>query len=185
MNESIKSNESTGPLDYVKSIDAESSNRILLELCKDGNLSERIVEMARASLSGINYDEIADQVFRSLNAIMVEDLWDNSGKSHWGYQEPTDVAFEMLGDALHQFVAKMNQYRNLGMKKEEKEYCKGIVSGLLLYGQEGSNEFHDWVPDDPYTHVENILYGWKNCNTVEDIEEVQAVYDSYFSNEDE
>ena len=185
MSGSINGDEITDSLEYVKSLDFMSSIRILLELCKDSNLSERIIAMSKAALSCVDSEEIADQVFSSLNSIMVEDLWDNSGNSRWGYHEPTEVAFEMLGDELHQYVATMNKYRVLGMKKEEKELCKGIISGILRYGHEGSNEFHDWVPDDPYIHADNILYNWKENNTAEDIEEVQAVYDGYFSDQGE
>jgi len=115
MSGSINGDEITDPLEYVKSLDLMSSRRILLELCKDSNLSERIIAMSKASLSCVDSEEIADQVFNSLNSIMVEDLWDNSGNSRWGYHDPTEVAFEMLGDELRQYIATMNKYRVLGM----------------------------------------------------------------------
>ena len=81
-------------------------------------------------------------------------------------------------------LQKMVQYSSLGMKTEEKEYCKGIIIGLLRYGESGNNEFRDWCPDDPYTVAENIVYDWKNNHTAEEIEEIQEVYDS-FSTDDE
>jgi len=110
-------------------------------------------------------------------------LWDNSGKTCGGYNEPTEVAFEMLEDEVRYYVRKMQQYNGLCMKAEEKEYCKGIISGLLKYGQDGNNEFRDWCPDDPYTIAENTIYDWKQDHSVEEIEEIQAVYDSFFSDD--
>jgi len=90
----------------------------------------------------------------------------------------------MIEDEVYYYVRKMEQYRDLGMKTEEKEYCLGIISGLLKYGQDGSNEFHDWCPDDPYTIAENVIYDWKKDHTAEESEEIQAIYDSFFSNDE-
>ena len=165
----------------IEALSREASTKILHELYKDGDLAKRISVMARAALSEVEADLIADEVFRSLNSIDVEELWDNSGKTRYGYQEPTDVAFEMIEDEVRPHIRKMEQYGSLGMKKEEKEYCKGIIIGLLRYGESGNNEFRDWCPDDPCTVAENIIYNWKNDHTTEEIEEIQEVYDSFFA----
>jgi len=169
---------------FIEALSREASIEILLELCKDGDLAKRISTMSKVALSEVEADVIADEVFRSLNSIQVEDLWDNSGKTRYGYQEPTDVAFEMLSDEVWSHTRKMEQYSSLGMKTEEKEYCKGIIIGLLRYGESGNNEFRDWCPDDPYTVAENIVYDWKNNHTAEEIEEIQEVYDSFFADDE-
>ena len=166
---------------YVEALSREAAIKILLELCNDDVIAERISVMAKATLAEVDTDVIADEVFSSLNSIQVEDLWDNSGKAYGGYQEPTEVAFEMIEDEVRCYIKEMEQYRDLGMKTEEKEYCKGIITGLLLYGQDGNNEFRDWCPDDPYTIAENVIYDWKKEHTIEEIEEIQAIYDSFFS----
>ena len=171
-------------LKFIEALSREASIEILLELCKDNALAERIVAMVKSDLSDVDADEVADKVFRSLNSIQVEDLWDNSGKTRWGYHEPTEVAFEMLEDEVRNYIQEMEKYYSLGMKREEKEYCKGIISGLLKYGQDGNNEFHDWSPDDPYTIAENIIYNWKLNYSAEEIEEIQAVYDSFFADDE-
>ena len=171
-------------LKFIEALSHEASIEILLELCKDSALAERIVAMVKSDLSDVDADEVTDEVFRSLNSIQVEDLWDNSGNTHWGYQEPTEVAFEMLEDEVRSYIQEMEKYYNLGMKREEKEYCKGIISGLLKYGQDGNNEFRDWCPDDPYTIAENIIYDWKQDHSAEEIEEIQAVYDSFFADDE-
>ena len=169
---------------FIEALSWEASTKILLELCKDGDLAKRISVMARAALSEVEADLIADKVFGSLNSIQVEDLWDNSGKTRDGYQDPTDVAFEMIENEVRRHLRKMAQYSSLGMKTEEKEYCKGIIIGLLRYGESGNNEFRDWCPDDPYTVAENIIYNWKNDHTTEEIEEIQKVYDSFFTDDE-
>ena len=182
-NDNMKDSDNS-QLKFIEALSREASIEILLELCKDSALAERIVAMANTDLSDVDADEVADEVFRSLNSIQVEDLWDNSGKTHWGYQEPTEVAFGMLEDEVRNYIQEMEKYYSLGMKREEKEYCKGIISGLLQYGQDGHNEFRDWCPDDPYTIAENIIYDWKQDHSAEEIEEIQAFYDSFFADDE-
>jgi hypothetical protein len=165
---------------YLNVLSWERAIKILSELCEDAELACRIISMARTSISDVDLTEIASKVFAGLNAIQVEDLWDNSGKTRWGYQEPTEVAFEMIEDEISSYIQEMEQLRELKMNDEEMIYCKGILSGLIRYGSEGSNDFHDWVPDDPYTVAENIIYEWKSTHTAEERDEIQAFYDSLF-----
>jgi len=176
----MKSEDRTNQRKYITALSHSAALRVLIDLCKDDDLAKRIYEMSIEYLSDVDAYEIAEEVFGSLNAIAVEDLWDNSGKTCYGYREETEVAFEMVEDTVRYFTRKMDEYKALEMKKQEKEYCKGIIIGLLKYGEEGNNEFADWVPDDPYTIADNILYEWKQNNKDEDIDEVKAVYDSFF-----
>ncbi|MCL2337679.1 MAG: hypothetical protein FWC60_09690 [Firmicutes bacterium] len=176
----MEENNRNNQLKFVKALNRESALEILVRLCEEEDLAERIVAMAKASLTGFNAGTVADEVFGSLNSIQVEDLWDNDGQMRWCHQAPTD--YEMLTSTLAGYLQQMEQLRNLGMIKEEKEYCKGILYGLLQYAEDGDNEFHEAVPDDPYTLAEDIVYEWKKCHTAEDIKEIQAVYDSLFAN---
>ena len=171
-------------LKYLQALSREGAIRILIGLCEDDALADRIIATPKMLLAEVDAEEIADEVFESLNSIRVEDLWDNSGKTRWGYRDTTEVAFEMIENEVLPYINKMEQFASLNMKREEKEFCKGILAGVLRYGAEGSNEFYDWAPDDPYTVAENIIYGWKMAHTAEDIEEIQSVYDSFFSEDD-
>ena len=166
-------------LKFIEALDRGSAISILVELCRDDDLAKRISAMAKASLSNFDSEAIADKVFKRLNSIQVEDLWDNSGKTRYGgYIDPTELAFEMIENGLRPFILDMKQLKSLNMMNEEKECCKGILVGLLRYAKEGNNEFRDWAPDDPYTIADNIVYDWKNNHTSEDLEEIQAVYES-------
>jgi len=167
----------------LNALSHESAIGILVELCSDNDLYERIITMVKMILSKADADSIAADVFNCLNSIQVEDLWENSGKTRYGYSDPIEVAYEMLDDQVSVFILKMNQYRDLGMHKQEKEYCKGILTGVLMYGNEGNNEFRDWAPDDPYTIADNIINDWKENHSADDIVEIQALYDSFFSDE--
>ena len=166
---------------YLNALSRESAVGILVALCRESDLSDRIVAMAKATVSRVDSDKIAVDVYNRLNSIRVEDLWDNSGRTRYGYNDPTDVAYEMLDDQISVFTMKMNQFRDLGMYEQEKEYCKGILAGVLKYGIEGRNEFRDWAPDDPFTIADDIIDDWKENHSEDDIEEIQALYDSFFN----
>ena len=178
-------NKTTNGADYINALSHNSALGILHTLCRDSDLSDRIMKMVKMSLSNIDADKIADNVFNSLNSIDVEDLWSNSGKTRYGYSEPTEVAYEMLDGEVSVFIREMKQYRDLGMYKEEKEYCKGILAGVLRYGNEGKNEFRDWTADDSYTIADNIIYEWKDHHSADDSADLQAFYDSFFCGEDD
>jgi hypothetical protein len=180
MKEKHKINEGDNLLACISVLSRNDVNRIFIELCEEYDLLESAIEMVKSCLADIGVNEIVEQVFKSLNGIQIEEFWNNSEKSYWGYQEPTEVAYDMIHDAISHYVQKMKDYRNLGMKKEEKTYCMGIISGLLRYGIDGTNEFHEAVPDDPYTIADDMLYDWKKENP-NDVTDVQEVYDSYFS----
>ena len=169
----------------IEALDVVDLCKILKQLCEDENIAKLVSTMAKAKLSKVNSEEIAEEVFDSLNSIDVEDLWDNSGKTRYGYNDPGEVAFEMVENEVRPYINKMKQYNEVRMKVEEKEYCKGIIMGLLQYGDSGNNEFSEWCPDDPYTIADNIIYDWKKNHSQEDVEEIQEVYDSFFDYSDE
>ena len=43
---------------------------------------------------------IADEVFYELDSLEVEDVWDQSGSTRYGYVDPNEKAWEMLEDAI-------------------------------------------------------------------------------------
>ena len=155
-------------LEYVKRLNYSEAMTILHELCQDVALRGRIVTRAKEMLSDINAVEIEERVFAALNSIMIEEYWNACNDSFYGYREETEVAFELLEDVVSEPEHKMKEYRELGMKEMEKRYCIGIVGGLYRYGAEGSNEFHNAVPDDPYIIADNIFEEWKEYNPPEE-----------------
>jgi hypothetical protein len=144
----------------LDSLDHNSALSILAELCKDAEICKLVLALAETRLKVIDFEAITDGVFRRLNSIDVVTLWESSGKGYYGYNDPTEVAAEMLENAIESFVQEAKKRHELEMYHEEKEYCAAIVKGILRYAEEGSNEFRDWVPDDPYILADNIVYDW-------------------------
>jgi len=166
-------------LEFVKQLDYAEAMTILFELCKDKTQREKIVARAKEILTKVDAIEIEEMVFATLNSIMMEEYWDAASHSVYGFREETEIAFEMVEDAVSELERKMKEFRKLGMKEMEKRYCMGIVGGLLRYGSEGTNEFHNAVPDDPYIIVDNIFSEWKKCNPPEEWPDVAATIRRY------
>ncbi|MDR1495622.1 MAG: hypothetical protein LBS67_01710 [Clostridiales Family XIII bacterium] len=167
-------------LEYIKSLNRTNMLTILLALCEDEGLAKQISAKAKDLLSDVDAGEIEEQVFDALNTIFIEELWKNSGKDYFGgYHDETEVAYEMVEDAVSKPLQNMKRYRALGMKDIEKKYCVGIVAGLLRYGDEGENEFHEAVPDDPYTIADDVFAEWKEHNPPEEWDEVKATFDRF------
>lgn len=138
---------------------------VLDELSKDRQLRDRIDALSKSLLSRIDEEEMADRVFRRLNSIDVVALWEASGKDYFGgYNDPSEVAADMMDEAIRGFRSEMQKYRRLGMRPEEEVCFRAIIKGLQEYAEEGSNEFRDWVPDDPWDFIENELYDWCNAH---------------------
>jgi len=150
--------------DLIISLDYQSALKVLDALCDDPATAKRIRKMAMEILKGVNEEEIINDVYSALNAIDVHDLWRDSGKTYHGYNDPTDVAWDMLETAVWPYVQEVEKYHDLAMVKEEAVYCFAIVKGLFKYANEGGNEFQDWVPDGPETLADNIFEEWAERN---------------------
>ena len=130
--------------------------------------------MAEAELRKVDADAIAEDVFSELNALEVEELWDNSGRTRHGYVEPWELGHTMAEDAVEPFVSDIIKYRDLGMKREEMEACRGVIRGLVMYENEGSNEFKDWIPDSIMDIAKGIVKDYGKHNTKEDTASVES-----------
>jgi hypothetical protein len=147
---------------------------VLSNLCKgDASIAKAVLEMVEAELRQVDADEVAKGVFYSLNALDVDELYDHSGKTRYGYEEPTDVAYEMTEGAIDSFVRNIEKYRKLGMKDAEKETCRGVLRGLLLYDAEGDNEFKDWIPDGAEEFADDIILAYGEHNSEADLADIK------------
>jgi hypothetical protein len=163
----------------IESLSRAGAITILKELCEDEILNKKISDRAKELLSDINAGDIEEKVFATLNAIQIEEYWGRSGKTYYGYNEPTEVAYEMVEEAIEIPLANMKKYRDLGMTNIEEAHCVGIVAGLLRYGNEGSNEFHDAVPDDPFNIAEDVIYEWKRDHPEANLDLLQQTVDRF------
>lgn len=159
----------------LNKIKADDALVILKNLAMENpNIAKKIDQIAIKHLSSINPDDIASQVYFELDNISVEEVWDNSGSTSYGYVEPTDMAWEMFEEALEPFMEKMKNYQKLSMHAEVKMYCMGILKGIYKFENESTSEYKDWATDAPKNYFDNILDDWKKtCKSPKDEKEME------------
>jgi hypothetical protein len=152
----------------------EMAVSILKKLYEDEEVRQKLINLAEAALQKIDADEIANDVFCELNMLDVQDIYNDSGSTYHGYVEPSELAHTMAEDAVEPFVRDIAKYRELGMKKEEMETCRGILRGLVKYENNGDNEFKDWIPDSIMQIAEDIVDEYGKHNTESDMASIKS-----------
>ena len=141
---------------------------------EDRSIARRIEQIALEHLRDIDVESVASHVYHALEGIEVEDLWEQSGSTRYGYVEPSDRAWEMFEEALEPFTNEMNKYFDLSLDNEAKNYCMGILKGINQFDRESTSEFKDWAEDAPDEFFERVLDDWKKaCKTPELIQEME------------
>ena len=140
----------------------EQAHEVVMRLAKKGGpVADAVMEAAKGVLNAVDVDDIAEDVFDSLDRINVESCWDRAGASRDGYTSTDEAAYELVEEALQPFAEQSRQYRKLRMLEQEREYCMGVVLGAYRYEQESTSEFKDWCQDAPLSYVGNLLDAWR------------------------
>lgn len=159
--------------DKITSDDAFAILEILAK--GDTNIARRIEQIAMEHLGGVDIEDIASQVFFDLDNIAVEEVWDRSGSTRYGYVDPVEVAWEIFEEALEPFLEELKKYQGLSMRVEADNYFIGILKGIYHFEKESKSEYKDWAADAPGEYFEMILDDWKkgfkNAEAVKRIEE--------------
>jgi hypothetical protein len=162
--------------DILAEIDPETALEILRRLAEDNtDLKDKIKQTALEIMKGVDVEEVASDIFSCLDSLCVEDVWDNSGSTSYGYIEPTECALEMFETELEPFLEEMRRYQKLSMYDEARNYCMGILLGIHKFLSEATTEFADWSVDAPYDFFTRVLDEWNSkCKRNEDIETVNS-----------
>lgn len=128
-----------------KILDKVSGEEALIILRKiaanDPQIANQIEEEAERLLKRIHLEDVCEDIYSALDGIDVEELFDRSGASRYGYSAPEDMAVEMMEDELEPYNEQVVNYPELGMDKEAKHYCMGVLKGIYKYEQESKSEF--------------------------------------------
>ena len=134
-------------LDRLKPGEAVEVLRRLLASHPD--LGDEAERTARAVLGAVTFEDIANDVEDALRAPDLDDLHGRAGRQEWGYVEPGEAAWEILGEAVQPFLDDIERQIELGLEVEALEICKGVLLGLyrVEHGQkEGILEYADDFP---------------------------------------
>lgn len=145
-------------------------------------LKRAIIETeAEMLLSSMDLEEICEAVYSDLDQIEVQELWDRSGKSRYGYVSPEEMAVEMMENELEPH--NENVFRCIELEKytEAKICCMGVLKGIYTYSMESTSEFKDWAVDLPKECFGYLLENWlKKTNNAKDKILMDNFLEEYF-----
>jgi hypothetical protein len=139
--------------------DALAILRVLAQ--EDEAIAKMLENPLTESTRDINVDEIAEQVYGDLEFLKVEEVWERSGATRYGYIDPNEAASEMLEEALKPFLEVLKKYQALSLPHEAKYYCMGILKGIYRFAKESKSQFKDWAGDAPRGNFSMILGNWQ------------------------
>jgi len=146
-------------------VGTEHANEILQRLAdEDAKISKRIQELALECLTDVDPDGISEDIFYDLNILDVEDVWNNSGSTRYGYVDPYELAFEMFEEVLEPYIDDLRKCQKLSMDEKAKLHCMGILQGIDQFEREGTTEFKDWAVDAPHENFMQVFEEWKEEN---------------------
>ena len=130
----------------------------------DPELARAIEVEAKNLLTKVDIDDIAEEVFASLDSIDIEECWNRAGSHRDGYTSPDEAACEIIEEELQPFSDQAKCYHDLGMLNQEQDYCAGVILGLYRYEKDSHSEFRDWSADIPMDSAGWILDAWRERN---------------------
>lgn len=112
-------------MNILDKINADDGLAILKRLAKeDTSLLKRIEHAALEYFKEVEVEDIDDEVFWELDSLEVEDVWDQSGSTRYGYIDPYEKAWEMFEDAIEPYLDKLRKCQDLKMDEEAKKIDK-------------------------------------------------------------
>jgi len=170
-----KKKNSKPEMNILGKISADGGLVILKKLVKeDASLLKKIEHAALEYFKEVKVKNIADEVFLELDSLEVEDVWDQSGSTRYGYVDPVEKAWEMFEDAIEPYLDELKKCQDLKMNKEAKKHCMGILKGIYQFEKESESEYKDWAVDAPREILERVLDKWKKrCTNLNDIKEMK------------
>ena len=93
--------------------------------------------MTKTLLREDSFEQIAEDVYDSVQVLGYDELNGRAGRHEWGYVEPGDAASEILSETIAPFLDDLKRRVDLGLEVEALEICKGLVLGFYRLDQKG------------------------------------------------
>ncbi len=137
---------------------------------EDAEIARKIERHATEYLAEVDVEEIADIVFGQLDTIDIEDVWDRSGKTRYGYIDPNEMVLEVFEENLEPFLEELKKYQELSMLNEAMHYCMGILKGIYRFDKESKTQYREWAEETPPEYFDIVLKKWKqDCATPDEL----------------
>jgi len=118
-------------------------------LARHPELRSKAEQIAVDMISSPSVEEVAEEVRCAVTGLGVDSLHGHAGKQPWGYVDPSEAAWELLGEAIEELLADMRRCMCLVLQGAAVDVCCGIVLGFHDAGKSSSDGLLAWAPDFP------------------------------------
>jgi len=129
--------------------DQESATILHALLKRHASLMAEAEKLATKLMKTSSSLDIAASVVEAVTSLDLQDLNGRAGATPGGYVEPTDAAWELLEEAVEDFLADMRRRAELGLTDAADMMCRGIIAGLYRAKDKDSDGPLGWAPDFP------------------------------------
>jgi hypothetical protein len=129
-------------------------------LAKHPELRSEAESIAVDAISAFSLEDTADDVLDAVTSLGIDAFYGRTGKKPWGYVEPTEAAWELLGEATEDFITDMKRLAELGLQQAAQKICCAVVLGLHRSKGMRTDGPLGWAPGFPAEQA---------CHTVEEL----------------
>jgi hypothetical protein len=143
----------------LDSLDARKKAVVLDALLHiHAELREEAEKITHGMLVDVDPEAVADGVERDLRALSIDELNGRAGRQRGGYVEPTDAAWELLGEAVEPHSREVERLLTLGLVQPAVDTALGVVAGLYrCRGCQDGDVLLSWAPDFPAEEAAAVL----------------------------
>jgi len=167
-----KSGESQGVMGRLT--DGESSLVLRTLLERHQTLRKEAEKLATEIVSVPSCEDVASEVADAVTSLDIQELNGRAGATRYGYTEPTDAAWQLLEEAVEDFLADMKRRAELGLTDAAITMCRGIVTGLYATRSTTSDGPLGWAPDFPAEEAGHAVSEILRAVPAESREEIRA-----------
>lgn len=153
-NDSARKGRGAGILERLA---PEEGNAILRLLLEEHPELRTEAEQLATDVIGASTEEVADNLYQRLIGVDLDALNERAGAHSWGYVEPSEAGWELLGEEVDDFVSDMKRKAELGLVSAAETVCVGIVEGLYRARGVQSDGALGWAPDFPVEKARSVL----------------------------
>jgi hypothetical protein len=127
-------------------------------LRRHGELREEAEKIAHGVLVNVDPGAVADGVEWDLCALSIDELHGRAGRQRGGYVEPTEAAWELLGEAVEPHSREVERLLTLGLVESAVDAALGVIVGLYRCRGCGDGDLLlAWAPDFPAEEAAAVL----------------------------
>lgn len=143
----------------LNALRASEKSAVLDELLKSSpGLIDAAEQFARELLRETSAEAIAAEVEWALGTLSSDELNGRAGRQRWGYVDPTEAAWEILGEAVEPYSRDIARLVDLGLSDAATETALGVVAGLYRCRRCDDGELLlSWAPDFADDHVDGVM----------------------------